>query len=300
LRIIHLLSKPNYTMDSDPESYFNSSMLFKATVLTISFTTIYFYKQGQHFLLVEKPVVQKDTLVKVNKSKPASKKKTIYLTFDDGPCKGSKTFFSILQQEKVVGSFFVIGEHVYGSKEQLSIYNTLKNSSLIELSNHSYSHAFQNKFYHFYNAPDSANNDFKRCADSLHFTNNIIRTPGRNIWRTENIHSTDLKASSAAGDTLKKNGFIAIGWDVEWHYNNKQRIVEDEYDMIKNIDSAFAHNYTKTTNHLVLLTHDRTFANPDDSSKLHRFITALKIKNEYGFELVSQYPHLSKDTTLNK
>jgi hypothetical protein len=192
-------------MDADPEGYFNSSTLFKATILTISFTTIYFYKQGQPVFTMHKTAVKIDTLTKVAFTKPAAKKKrkTIYLTFDDGPCKGSKTVFSILKQEQIPATLFIIGEHVYGSKTQLAIYDSLKESHLIEIANHSYTHAFENKFYKFYSVPDSATKDFERCADSLHFSNNIIRTPGRNIWRTENIKSTDLKASSAAGDSVE-------------------------------------------------------------------------------------------------
>jgi peptidoglycan-N-acetylglucosamine deacetylase len=290
-------------MDADPEGYFNSSMLFKATILTISFTSFYFYRQGLPFFRLDGPIANKDTIAKVDNSKPATKKKmrkTIYLTFDDGPCRGSKTVLSILKKEKIPATLFIIGEHVYGSKEQLAIYDSLKESSLIEVANHSYTHAFENKFYKFYNSPDSATQDFKRCADSLHFTSNIIRTPGRNIWRTENITSTDLSASITAADSLQNKGFIAVGWDVEWHFNDTQRLVENDSEMIRNIDSAFARNETKTKNHLVLLTHDRTFAKPEDSAKLHRFIAALKVKNEYDFEMVSEYPGLTKDTIVGK
>ncbi len=247
-------------------------------------------------------IAKKDTLAKVANTKPAAKKKkkTIYLTFDDGPCKGSKTVFSILKQEQIPATLFIIGEHVYGSKEQLAIYDSLKESNLIEIANHSYTHAFENKFYKFYSKPDSATKDFIRCADSLHFTSNIIRTPGRNIWRTKNINSTDLKASSMAGDSLQSHGFIVVGWDMEWHFNETQRLVENDSDMIEKIDSAFAWNETKTKNHLVLLSHDRTFAKPEDSAKLHRFIVALKVKDEYDFELVSEYPDLTKDTIAGK
>ena len=290
-------------MDADPEGYLNSSMLFKATILTISFTTFYFYRQGQPLFRMNNSMAKKDTLAKVDNSKPAAKrkkKKTIYLTFDDGPCKGSKTVFCILKQENIPATLFIIGEHVYGSKTQSAIYDSLKESSLIEIANHSYTHAFENKFYKFYNAPDSATKDFKRCADSLRFSNNIVRTPGRNIWRTENVNSTDFKASSAAADSLQSKGFIAVGWDVEWHFNATQSLVENDSEMLRNIDSAFARNETKTKNHLVLLTHDRTFAKPEDSAKLHRFIAALKVKDEYDFEMVSKYPGLTKDTVVGK
>jgi peptidoglycan-N-acetylglucosamine deacetylase len=289
-------------MDADPEGYSNTSMLFKATILTISFASIYFYRQRSPFFIIGDPIVKKDTLAKIANAKPAAKKKkkTIYLTFDDGPCKGSKTVFSILKQEQIPATLFIIGEHVYGSREQLAIYDSLKQNSLIEIANHSYTHAFKNKFYKFYSEPDSATKDFIRCADSLHFSSNIIRTPGRNIWRTENINSTDLKTSSAAGDSLQGKGFIAVGWDVEWHFNDTQSLVENDSDMIEKIDNAFSRNETKTKNHLVLLSHDRTFSKPEDSAKLHRFIAALKVKDEYDFEWVSEYPGLTKDTIAGK
>jgi peptidoglycan-N-acetylglucosamine deacetylase len=286
-------------MDADPEGYFNSSMLFKATILTISFTTFYFYRQGKPIFTMDKTMAKKDTLAKVDNSKPAAKKKkkTIYLTFDDGPCKGTKTVLAILKQGQVPATLFIIGEHVYGSKTQLAIYDSAKACSLLLIANHSYTHAFENKFYKFYNQPDITTNDFKRCADSLHFTSNIIRTPGRNIWRTASISSTDLKASAAAGDSLYSKGFRAIGWDVEWNFNDAQRLVQTDTEMLKIIDSVFAHKETKTNNHLVVLAHDRTFLHADDSTKLLHFISALKKKDEYDFEMVSQYPEQIKDTT---
>jgi peptidoglycan-N-acetylglucosamine deacetylase len=282
-------------MDADPEGYFNSSMLFKASILTITFTSFYFYKSGKQLTFLRKPFVKNDSVIIAKpENKPAAKKKkkTIYLTFDDGPCKGSKTVRSIMQQEQVPSTFFIIGEHVYGSSKQLAIYDSLKACSLIELANHSYSHAFENKFSSFYNQPDSATKDFVRCADSLDFTSNIIRTPGRNIWRTKTISSTDLKASSVAADSFYNKGFKAVGWDIEWHFDDTQKLVQTDTEMLNMVDSAFARNETKTTNHLVLLSHDRTFQHTDDSAKLHRFVIALKKREEYDFEIISKYPDL--------
>jgi hypothetical protein len=85
-----------------------------------------------------------------------------------------------------------------------------------------------------------------------------------------------------------------------WNFNYTQRLIENDTDMIEKIDSTFARSETKTKNHLVLLTHDRTFATTEDSAKLHRFIAALKVKDEYDFEMVSKYPGLIKDTVAEK
>jgi peptidoglycan-N-acetylglucosamine deacetylase len=281
-------------MDGEPSSSFSSSMLFKASIISISFTSIYFYKTGTNIAFWKPLITSKETEVKIQPVKiPVKKKqKTIYLTFDDGPCKGTKTVLSILKKTATPASFFIIGEHVYGSKEQTAIYDSLKNCDLIEIDNHGYTHANHNKFYEFYSNADDAVKDFYRTKDSLDLTNNIVRTPGRNIWRTKNINFTDLKNSTAAADSIQSNGFTAVGWDMEWHFNSEQRLVQTDVQMINDIDSVMAKHKTKIPNHIVLLTHDRTFSNPADSAMLHRFINTLIQRDDYNFEVVAKYPDL--------
>ena len=75
---------------------------------------------------------------------------------------------------------FLIGEHVYNSRIQQNMYDSLKACNYFELANHSYSHAFKNRFNTFYSLPDSVVQDFTRSANSLRFTTSIVRTPGRN------------------------------------------------------------------------------------------------------------------------
>lgn len=289
-------------MDSDSGSYFNSSMLFKASILTISFTTIYFYKTGKQFNVIPIAAAKADSVPAMVIAKPAEKKKkkTIYLTFDDGPDKGTKIVYNILKQEETPATLFIVGEHVYGSRMQQNMYDSLKACNYFELANHSYSHAFRNNFNTFYSESDSAVQDFERSADSLHFTNNIIRTPGRNIWRTSGIKSTDIKSSATTADSLYNKGFTAVGWDVEWHYNDVQRLVQTDSQMVNIIDSAFAKKQTKTANHLVLLAHDRTFKTSDDSASLHRFIHRLKSQHQYEFAVISNYPGLVNDSLNSK
>jgi len=288
-------------MDPEPGGYFNSSMLFKASLLTIAFTTIYIYRSERRHGFFRHAAAKKDSIVA---AKPPDKliakkkkKKTIYFTFDDGPNKGSRNVMAIMNEEQVPATMFVIGEHVYGSREQMNLWDSLEQNKLFEIANHSYTHAFENRYNKFYSEPDSTVKDFIRCADSLRLTSNIIRTPGRNIWRTENISSTDLKASAAAADTLQSKGFKAVGWDLEWHFTNDQRPVQSDTLLAQEIDSLFAKNRTKTTGHLVILAHDRMFLGKDDSAALHRLITCLKSRDEYDFETVSKYPGVVKDST---
>ena len=136
--------------------------------------------------------------------------------------------------------------------------------------------------------------DFIRCDDSLHFTTNIVRTPGRNIWRTENIHSTDIKASAVTGDSLQQKGFTAIGWDLEWQFDNNLKLKTTSDEMLKEVDSAFSKNKMKTSDQLVLLAHDQAYASDEDSFELHDLVKKLKSSDKYDFDVISNYPDLHK------
>ena len=283
-------------MDADSGGYFSSSTLFKTSLLTIAFTTFYIYKTEKRSNLLKVPVAKDST--RYESARPpvtlapvvVKKKKTIYLTFDDGPNKGTRKVMDIIDAEKIPVTLFLVGEHVYGSKEQRALYDSIIRNSLFEVANHSYSHAFENKYRQFYNVPDSVVKDFERCADSLGLTSNIIRTPGRNIWRTSTVTSTDIATTTAAADSLQNKGFAALGWDLEWHFTNDQKLVQSDTLLLQQIDSLFAKNNTKTPNSLVILAHDRTFLSPGDSSALHRLIIALKKRDEFNFETASRYP----------
>ncbi|MBS1496609.1 MAG: polysaccharide deacetylase family protein [Bacteroidetes bacterium] len=282
-------------MNTGPGSYFGSSTFFKTSVITLTFSSIYFYKSDKPLAFLKQPVVKDDSIAVV-KTPPvitARKKKTIYLTFDDGPNKGTQKVMDILNAEKIPATLFIVGQHVYGSREQRSIYDSLLNNNLIEIANHSYTHAFENKFAKFYSFENDAVNDFTRCADSLHLSDNIVRLPGRNIWRTKNLSITDIKNSTATADSLQKKGYTAMGWDLEWHFTNNQNLVQSDTLLLSQIDSAFAHNRTRTPNQLVLLAHDRTFWSPADSSALHRLVQVLKQRDEYNFETINKYPGIA-------
>ncbi len=282
-------------MDPDSEAEQAAFKILQTTIVSVFISACHYHQPevkkttSSSNILFTKP----DTTAKVVKADAPKKKKkkTIYLTFDDGPNKGTKKVMGIIEEEKVPVTMFIIGEQVYGSYEQKLVYDSLHNCSYIELANHSYTHA-HSRYQQFYNDADSVVKDFMRCKDSLQLGNRIVRTPGRNIWRTANVNSTDLKKSKEAADSLQQKGFTVVGWDLEWHYNNKLELAATEDYMLEQIDSLFAKNKTKTPDHLVLLAHDQVYADTCDSKSLQSFIQKLKIKDEYDFEVVSQYPEL--------
>jgi hypothetical protein len=233
------------------------------------------------------PALEKESLP------PPKKKRKIYITFDDGPNKGTRQVLRVINEEQVPVSFFVVGEHVYGSKEQQATWDSLKQSEWVEICNHSYTHA-NNRFSKFYGNDSAVVTDFKRTQDSLQLNNKIARTPGRNIWRTATVNATDIVKSKAAADSLYNAGFLVVGWDIEWHFNDSLKLKQSSDELIRQVDSAFIHNKTKTPDHMVLLTHDQAFADSSDMASLRHFIQHFKSKSEYQIEFVSRYPGLKQ------
>lgn len=278
-------------MDSDDEGSTQApSISTKAVMLMVALFACNKIEKGSAIVYDYIPVA--DSTEKAAAPAPKKKKKKkIYLTFDDGPNKGTRKVLNIVQQEQVPVTFFLIGEHVFASTTQKATWDSLKVIQSIELCNHSYSHAHHNRFDQFYQQPDSVVKDFERCRDSLGLHNNIGRTPGRNIWRVDTLRYTDLRKSAIAADSLQQAGFTILGWDLEWHYDHKTFSLKNTADeLIRQIDSLFASNKTRMPEHLVLLAHDQVYEDPDDSSELHLFIRKLKTKDDYELVLTSKYP----------
>jgi peptidoglycan-N-acetylglucosamine deacetylase len=229
---------------------------------------------------------------------PASerkKKKKIYLTFDDGPNKGTKNVLDILEQENVPATFFIVGEHVFASHAQAETWTSLQSAKNIELCNHSYSHALHNRYAKFYKNPCEVVKDVERTKEKLLPDDEIVRTPGRNSWRIDSMHFTDNKKSKASIDSLQKAGFIVVGWDLEWHFDPKKLIVKTSAaQLLAQVDSIFNCGRTRTPDNLVLLAHDQAYRTKEDSLQLREFVQKLKEKNEYELSLMNSYPGIAK------
>jgi peptidoglycan-N-acetylglucosamine deacetylase len=277
--------------DSEP-----ATTLTKATIIFLFLLPLACYKKPfkeswqKQVSLKSKPVAEAPPVTV--KKKP--KKKKLYLTFDDGPNKGTKNVLTIVKDEQVPVSFFIVGEHVFASIGQHQLWDSLKMTEQIELCNHSFCHA-KGRYEKYYQLPDSVVNDFKRTQDSLQLDNSIGRTPGRNIWRIDTLQFTDLKKSAAAADSLQNAGFVLMGWDLEWQFDHKTMSVTATAEkMIAQIDTAFMRNRTKCRDHLVLLAHDQAYVKSGDSLELRLFLQLLKQKDEYELSLVTNYPGADK------
>ncbi|WP_419487463.1 polysaccharide deacetylase family protein [Chryseobacterium bernardetii] len=220
-------------------------------------------------------------------------KRVIYLTFDDGPNQGTENLLKILDKRNVCATAFLVGKHAYGSTKQKNDFKLLKDNPLIELANHSFTHA-HNKYTDFYKNADAVVRDFDIAKDSLKLHDKIARTPGRNIWRLNNINVTDIKSSTAAADGLKRAGYKVIGWDLEWRPSHKMTLKGSHEAMLKKVDSIFLNDLEKTSRHLVFLTHDQYLRDTDSINELDLFIEKLQKSNKFIFRKISQYPKINE------
>lgn len=224
--------------------------------------------------------------------------KYIYLSFDDGPLFGTSSCISICEDEKVKATFFQIGLHQSRSNWGKKLYNRiLSRPDLFLLSNHSFTHTY-GKYVQFYQQPDSALADFMHAASVLNTTNNIVRLPGNNGWRTDSIHFSS-KMVRPLIQKLDSAGFNVLGWDLEWNYTRNGRPIQTATHMANLVDSMFQLKAYKTKNHLVVLMHDHMFKNEADSVQLLQFIQLLKYGNKYQFARLDQYPGLKKQRINN-
>lgn len=234
------------------------------------------------------------------KQKPVSRKKKIYLTFDDGPNHGTRNVMDIVKEENVPVSFFIVGEHVFASKAQAQLWDSLRSMPNVEICNHSFTHA-HNRYDKFYANPATVVNDMRRTQELLLPQTSIVRAPGRNSWRIENIRITDIRKSAAAMDSLQQAGFLVLGWDLEWHYNPVTfQVKNSAEELMSQVDSLFKKGKTRVPGNLVLLAHDQVYRRSEDSVQLRNFIQLLKSRDDYELSLVSTYPAIAGRKTESK
>ena len=244
---------------------------------------------------LELPIEQVKTM---HESPLDSNTKYLYLSFDDGPLFGTSACISICEDKNVEATFFQIGLHQSRSNWGKKLYNRIvQRPDLFLLGNHSFTHTY-GKYVQFYNHPDAALADFMHAATVLKTTNNIVRLPGNNGWRTDSIQYSS-KMVRPLLHKLDSAGFNVVGWDIEWNYNKKGRPIQSASFMAKMVDSMFAMKAYKTKHHLVILMHDHMFKNEADSAELAEFIQLLKSSNQYQFARLNHYPGLKKQRINN-
>ncbi|HJD64297.1 MAG TPA: polysaccharide deacetylase family protein [Rickettsia endosymbiont of Sericostoma sp.] len=222
---------------------------------------------------------------------------TIYITSDDGPLKGTKNIITVMTEEKIPVTMFMVGLHHDSSSWSKNIVMLAKKSPFIQIGNHSYSHA-HNHYQQFYHDFSNVINDLKKNNDTLGLKGSHIdtRLPGRNVFRLPNLSRDDPYISKQEDriekiddDGIYKNGFYLYGWDLEWaHYNNGCPVQSVEH-LVEEIANKFAEQGTALPNKLILLMHDEMFQDCfNGKENLRNLISALRKKN-YKFDFIKNY-----------
>jgi peptidoglycan/xylan/chitin deacetylase (PgdA/CDA1 family) len=218
-------------------------------------------------------------------------KRTIYLTFDDGPNNATQNVINIIKQEQVPATFFIVGLHVRVMNASRKVMPQLRKMPNVVICNHSYTHAFEGHYETFYREIGKCVNDFERCRDSVHFNNNITRTPGNNIWRTPKFNQTTYPRYKPVMDSIHNAGFTLFGWDVEWRFKGLA-LRQTEPQMKKEIDAMFTNHDNRMPNHCVLLMHDIIFMDSKDSTSLVQLLRDIKADPRYRFDLATNHPYI--------
>ncbi|MCE3281742.1 MAG: polysaccharide deacetylase family protein [Chitinophagaceae bacterium] len=222
----------------------------------------------------------------------------VYLTFDDGPDAGTLNCYNVCQNKGVRATFFLVGEHADYRHGRNILETMRKDMRHFIFANHSYSHA-NNRYEQFYRQEEKALRDFMRFHDSMQFSYPIARFPGNPAWVMEDHKIRTSKLTKPLTKLMDSIGYNVMGWDVEWNFDKSSRPVQSAEQMARQIMNAFESNSSFVKNHVVLLTHDRMFREPNYRDSLAKMITILQSKKGVVFETADQYPLIKKnDRTL--
>lgn len=221
-------------------------------------------------------------------------KRYIYLTLDDGPQPGTMNCYHLLRSLNVKASFFMIGVQGVDERSKLKVDSIRNAYPQFLLCNHTYTHAFFNKYKAFYGHPDSALQDLVKAQDSLRAPLKIFRTPANNSWalngrfRSPNLTRAFCQIADSAG-------YKGIGWDVVWSFKGNSMPRQSVDEMLREVNAVFDNNEDFTRNHVVILAHDRMFQKDQYVDSLSKFITLLKQDPRNVFETIDHYPGVASN-----
>ena len=221
---------------------------------------------------------------------PHKGEKILYLTFDDGPMRGTEAVLKILEEENVDATMFLVAGNVVRNlhlfKKELLMPNVM-------VANHTYSHA-SGHYAHFYSNKYNVLCDVEH-AQMLIGGRKYLRLAGRNVWRVPGKERDDYGIKKRRReierrdyDALKRDGFFIYGWDVEWHFDRKGKMRGSAEEMANHVESVLRRNRTVKKGKVVLLAHDFMFRNSHSVNELRKFVKIMKSRG-WKFEQIDKY-----------
>ncbi|AJS61755.1 polysaccharide deacetylase [Paenibacillus sp. IHBB 10380] len=128
-------------------------------------------------------------------------KKTVYLTFDDGPSKLTGKVLDILQDSNIKATFFVLGEHVTRYPELISRLHEEGHA----IGNHTYNHNYDELykgFSPFWNQIKQTEAEIQRV---IGVRTSLVRAPGGTAGHFDNTYFS----------LMKQAGYQVIDWNID-------------------------------------------------------------------------------------
>jgi peptidoglycan-N-acetylglucosamine deacetylase len=174
----------------------------------------------------------------------ATRKKTAYLTFDDGPSANTVRILDILQRYSIHATFFVIGD---SSSDGQRLYRLIHEKGHV-IGNHTYSHDYAL----LYSSEKSFTQDTERLSKLLEQTTGVkptlFRFPGgsnNQISRHYGPKGIMSKLTSA----ISREGYAYTDWNVS--STDAAQSVQPMYDIVSAVLSA-----SMTKQEAIILMHD--------------------------------------------
>lgn len=209
----------------------------------------------------------------------------VYLTIDDGPSPFSDEIMEVANEKNTKLTVFLVGNNMW-SKKYRQYLNEYRNNPLIELGNHSYSHA-NGRYSAYYKNPNGVLLDFYKNIVEMQLPNSLARLPGRSFWTLGTRESFNQESGKQAARLLKEKGFKLFGWDIEWFYHHKTGAPKGTAEEVfSDIKYSLTKGHTFAKGHCVVLLHERHFQQKYEIAKL---ITLCQ-KEGYILEHLKNYP----------
>jgi peptidoglycan/xylan/chitin deacetylase (PgdA/CDA1 family) len=218
--------------------------------------------------------------------------KVLYMTFDDGPVRGTANLMRVLKEEGVKATLFCIGKRV---EKHPKLFHAALATPEVLVANHTYSHA-NNRYRRFYTGPiRHVVEDIDR-AQKLIGGAKYLRLAGRDVWRLPKLSRNDWAITVAQRnreidryDAVANRGYFIFGWDIEWRFSHTtQKPLFGGAEMARRVEALYRSGKMARKNKVVLLAHDYMWRTEPAVRQLRLFIRIMK-EQGWRFETVDQY-----------
>jgi peptidoglycan/xylan/chitin deacetylase (PgdA/CDA1 family) len=174
----------------------------------------------------------------------ATRKKTAYLTFDDGPSANTVRILDILQRYSIHATFFVIGD---SSSDAQRLYRLIHEKGHV-IGNHTYSHDYAL----LYSSEKSFTQDTERLSKLLEQTTGVkptlFRFPGGSNNQVSR-HYASKGIMPKLTSAISREGYAYTDWNVS--STDAAQLVQPKNDIVSAVLSA-----SKTKQEAIILMHD--------------------------------------------